>query len=402
MMNNSKRILLIIGGGVAAYKALEVIRGLSDKCYEVRCVLTKAGEQFVTPLSVSSLSGNQVSLDLFSHESEAQFSHIELARWADTILVAPATADFMAKVANGHADDLATAMILATTSQVVFAPAMNVKMWENVATQANIKRIAELGYSFIGPTEGKMACGEYGLGRMAEPEQIISELEMVQTSWTKRGKGLTAIITSGPTREAIDPVRYISNHSSGKQGTEIAKELREQGFKVKMVSGPSLTTPPTGIDVIKVVTAQEMLEAVSGSLPCDVFISVAAVSDWRVKEYSPAKIKKSNQQQTLTLKFIKNPDILATVAHHKTHRPKLVVGFAAETSDLEKNAKLKLDRKNCDWIVANNVSEEAGFMGSDSNEVQIHTHANTYTYPCMKKSDVAVTLTNHILESFNR
>jgi len=197
-------------------------------------------------------------------------------------------------------------------------------------------------------------------------------------------------------------VRYISNHSSGKQGTEIAKELREQGFKVKMVSGPSLTTPPTGIDVIKVVTAQEMLEAVSGSLPCDVFISVAAVSDWRVKEYSPAKIKKSNQQQTLTLKFIKNPDILATVAHHKTHRPKLVVGFAAETSDLEKNAKLKLDRKNCDWIVANNVSEEAGFMGSDSNEVQIHTHANTYTYPCMKKSDVAVTLTNHILESFNR
>ncbi len=401
-MNNSKRILLIIGGGVAAYKALEVIRGLSDKCYEVRCVLTKAGEQFVTPLSVSSLSGNQVSLDLFSHESEAQFSHIELARWADTILVAPATADFMAKVANGHADDLATAMILATTSQVVFAPAMNVKMWENVATQANIKRIAELGYSFIGPTEGKMACGEYGLGRMAEPEQIISELEMVQTSWTKRGKGLTAIITSGPTREAIDPVRYISNHSSGKQGTEIAKELREQGFKVKMVSGPSLTTPPTGIDVIKVVTAQEMLEAVSGSLPCDVFISVAAVSDWRVKEYSPAKIKKSNQQQTLTLKFIKNPDILATVAHHKTHRPKLVVGFAAETSDLEKNAKLKLDRKNCDWIVANNVSEEAGFMGSDSNEVQIHTHANTYTYPCMKKSDVAVTLTNHILESFNR
>ncbi len=401
-MNNSKRILLIIGGGVAAYKALEVIRGLSDKCYEVRCVLTKAGEQFVTPLSVSSLSGNQVSLDLFSHESEAQFSHIELARWADTILVAPATADFMAKVANGHADDLATAMILATTSQVVFAPAMNVKMWENVATQANIKRIAELGYSFIGPTEGKMACGEYGLGRMAEPEQIISELEMVQTSWTKRGKGLTAIITSGPTREAIDPVRYISNHSSGKQGTEIAKELREQGFKVKMVSGPSLTTPPTGIDVIEVVTAQEMLEAVSGSLPCDVFISVAAVSDWRVKEYSPAKIKKSNQQQTLTLKFIKNPDILATVAHHKTHRPKLVVGFAAETSDLEKNAKLKLDRKNCDWIVANNVSEEAGFMGSDSNEVQIHTHANTYTYPCMKKSDVAVTLTNHILESFNR
>jgi len=181
-MNNSKRILLIIGGGVAAYKALEVIRGLSDKCYEVRCVLTKAGEQFVTPLSVSSLSGNQVSLDLFSHESEAQFSHIELARWADTILVAPATADFMAKVANGHADDLATAMILATTSQVVFAPAMNVKMWENVATQANIKRIAELGYSFIGPTEGKMACGEYGLGRMAEPEQIISELEMVQMS----------------------------------------------------------------------------------------------------------------------------------------------------------------------------------------------------------------------------
>jgi len=401
-MNNSKRILLIIGGGVAAYKALEVIRGLSDKCYEVRCVLTKAGEQFLTPLSVSSLSGNQVSLDLFSHESEAQFSHIELARWADTILVAPATADFMAKVANGHADDLATAMILATTSQVVFAPAMNVKMWENVATQANIKRIAELGYSFIGPTEGKMACGEYGLGRMAEPEQIISELEMVQTSWAKRGKGLTAIITSGPTREAIDPVRYISNHSSGKQGTEIAKELREQGFKVKMVSGPSLTTPPTGIDVIEVVTAQEMLEAVSGSLPCDVFISVAAVSDWRVKEYSPAKIKKSNQQQTLTLKFIKNPDILATVAHHKTHRPKLVVGFAAETSDLEKNAKLKLDRKNCDWIVANNVSEEAGFMGSDSNEVQIHTHANTYTYPCMKKSDVAVTLTNHILESFNR
>ncbi len=402
-MGTRKKILLIVGGGIAAYKSLDLIRRLKERDFEVRGVLTQAGEKFVTPLSVAALSGHQVVTDLFSHQSEAQFGHIELARWADTILVAPATADFMAKVAYGHADDLATAIILAGTGRVMFAPAMNVRMWENQATQSNLTRLKEFGYSFVGPDEGTMACGEYGPGRMAEPEQIAEALESAQPQATSgRGEGLTAVVTSGPTREAIDPIRYISNHSSGKQGSEIAKALAEQGFGVTLILGPCNVKVGKEINTIRVESAQDMLEVASKQLPTDVFVSAAAVGDWRVAEYSRSKHKKSGPEQTLSLEFVQNPDILQNVSGLTDNRPKLVIGFAAETSNLEDFARRKLANKGCDWIVANNVGEGSGVMGGDWNEVQLHSSDGTKSYPRMTKQDVAVMLVDQILTHFDR
>ena len=402
-IQSQKRILLIISGGIAAYKSLELIRRLRENNYEVRCVITESGKQFVTPLSVASLTSNQVISDLFDADNEAQFSHIELARWADLILIAPATANFIAKVANGFADELSSTLILATTSEVVFVPAMNVRMWENSATQTNLDKILELGYSLIGPNQGEMACGEFGFGRMAEPQQIINEVEakIFQKKIPKRKK-LTAIVTSGPTIEQIDPIRYISNHSSGRQGVEIANALLNKGFTVKLISGPSEIREKNGITRFNVKSAEEMYQSVFREMPCDVFVSVAAVSDWKIKDFSPVKLKKSSTTNELSLKFEKNKDILAEVSIHKTARPKLVVGFAAETTNLSKNAKEKLKQKKCDWIVANKVGGKTEAMGGNRNTVSILTNSGVVDFPPMSKRKVADNIANLILEHFLR
>jgi len=381
-----KHILLIIGGGIAAYKSLDLIRRLKERGAAVTPVLTTAGAQFVTPLSVSALAGVRVHTDLFDLTAEAEMGHIELSRAADLIVVAPATADLMGKMAGGLAGDLATTLLLATDKRVLIAPAMNVRMWEHAATQRNLAQLQADGILSVGPNKGDMACGEYGSGRMAEPLEIVAAIE------TALGDGLLTgqhvLVTSGPTHEPIDPVRYIANRSSGAQGTAIARALRALGARVTFVTGPATVPPPMDCAVIKVETAAEMLAAVNDALPADAAIFAAAVADWRVEGVSDHKIKKVGTALP-QLNFAENPDILATVAQMRKGRPRLVIGFAAETNDVLAHATAKRLRKGCDWIVANDVSPVTGIMGGTENAVTLITSEAAETWPRLPKQAVA-------------
>jgi len=381
-----KRVLLIIGGGIAAYKCLELIRRLKERGAHVTPVLTRAAQQFVTPLSVSALAGEKAYTDLFDLTDEAEMGHIQLSRVADLVVVAPATADLMAKMAGGHANDLATTLLMATDTPVLMAPAMNVRMWEHPATQRNLATLLADGLRLVGPNSGDMACGEHGAGRMAEPMEILAAIESALSDGPLKGKRV--LVTSGPTHEPIDPVRYIANRSSGAQGTAIASALAALGAEVVFVTGPADVAPPQGVEVVSVVSAQEMLAAVEGALPVDAAVFAAAVADWRVKGESSSKIKKDKGKLPV-LEFVENPDILAHVSQLPKGRPKLVVGFAAETDDVLANATAKRIRKGCDWIVANDVSPETGIMGGSENAVQLITAEGSESWPRMSKSDVA-------------
>ncbi|WP_135504034.1 bifunctional phosphopantothenoylcysteine decarboxylase/phosphopantothenate--cysteine ligase CoaBC [Roseovarius aestuariivivens] len=392
----STRILLIIGGGIAAYKALDLIRRLRERGAAVTPVLTRAGAEFVTPLSVSALAGQKVYGDLFDLTDEAEMGHIELSRSADLIVVAPATADLMAKMATGQADDLASTLLLATDTDVLLAPAMNVRMWEHPATQRNIAVLRADGIGMVGPNSGDMACGEYGPGRMAEPLEIVAAVEDKLAAGPLAGKRI--VVTSGPTHEPIDPVRYIANRSSGAQGTAIARALAALGAEVVFVSGPADTPPPGGVEVVRVQSARDMLAAVEGALPVDAAVFAAAVADWRVKSASDRKLKKT-QGALPVLEFEENPDILATVAQRETHRPRLVVGFAAETDDVIDNATAKRARKGCDWIVANDVRPETGIMGGTDNAVTLITADGAEAWPRMTKVEVAARLAQRVAEA---
>ncbi len=395
-MLTGKRILLIIGGGISAYKSLDLIRKLSERGAAVTPVLTGAATEFVTPLSVAALSGSKVYGELFDLTDEAKMGHIQLSRSADLVVVAPATADLMAKMAHGLANDLASNLLLATDTPILVAPAMNVRMWGHAATQRNIATLADDGVAFVGPNEGDMACGEFGPGRMAEPLEIVAAVEAKLSDGPLKGKRV--LITSGPTHEPIDPVRYIANRSSGTQGTALANALSALGADVVFVTGPADVAPPSGVEVIAVKTAQQMLEAVQTALPADVAIFAAAVADWRVEGMSDRKLKKTKDGLP-TLTFAENPDILAHVSQLKTGRPALVVGFAAETNDVEANATAKLKRKCCDWIVANDVSPETGIMGGSENYVAIISQAGVEEWPRMSKDIVSRKLAQRIVEA---
>ena len=364
---NNKKILLIICGGIAAYKSLEIIRLLKKSGVAIKTILTKSGAEFVTPLSITSLSQSKVYQNLFSIEDEAEMDHISLSRWADVILIAPATANTISKFANGNSDDLASAVVLASNKKIFIAPAMNVRMWDHQSTKQNIAKLKTYNYSLIGPEIGDMACGEYGEGKMSEPKEIVNELENYFEN-LKVNKRLKAIVTAGPTNEYIDPVRFITNKSSGKQGYEIAKSLYGKGFDTTLISGPTNLKINDDINLIKVETSEEMFQATLNSLPADVAIFSAAVGDYKVKETSKIKIKK---QDRLNIELEKNLDILNFVSNHNSLRPKLVVGFAAETNNLENYANKKLIEKNCDWIVANDISNKKIGFDSDFNEVSI-------------------------------
>lgn len=391
-----KRILLIIGGGIAAYKSLELIRRLQERGAAVTPVLTRAAQEFVTPLSVSALAGEKAYTDLFDLTDEAEMGHINLSRVADLIVVAPATADLMAKMAGGHADDLASTLLMATDTPVMIAPAMNVRMWEHAATRRNLATLKDDRIRVVGPDEGDMACGEFGPGRMAEPGEIVEAVQAALSDGPLKGKRI--LVTSGPTHEPIDPVRYIANRSSGAQGTAIAAALASLGAEVVFVTGPADTPPPEGVDVIAVQSAAEMLEAVESSLPVDVGVFAAAVADWRVKRESDSKIKKQAGALPV-LEFAENPDILARVSAMKTGRPELVVGFAAETDDVIDNATAKRQRKGCDWILANDVSPETGIMGGGENAVHLISEAGVEDWPRMGKSEVARKLADRIAQA---
>ena len=395
-MLTGKRILLIIGGGISAYKSLDLIRKLRERGAAVAPVLTGAATEFVTPLSVAALSGSKVHGELFDLTDEAEMGHIQLSRSADLVVVAPATANLMAKMAHGFANDLASTLLLATDTPVLVAPAMNVRMWDHATTQRNIATLADDGVAFVGPNEGDMACGEFGLGRMAEPLEIVAAVEAELLDGPLKGKRV--LITSGPTHEPIDPVRYIANRSSGAQGTAIANALSALGADVVFVTGPANVAPPSGVEVIAVQTAQQMLEAVQTALPADVAIFAAAVADWRVEGASDRKLKKTKDGLP-TLTFAENPDILAHVSQLKTGRPALVVGFAAETNDVEANATAKLKRKECDWIVANDVSPETGIMGGSENNVAIISQAGVDEWPRMSKDMVSRKLAQRVAEA---
>ncbi|HEX9074041.1 MAG TPA: bifunctional phosphopantothenoylcysteine decarboxylase/phosphopantothenate--cysteine ligase CoaBC [Pseudolabrys sp.] len=398
---DTKRVLLIIGGGIAAYKSLDLIRRLKERGIGVRCILTKAAEQFVTPLSASALVGERVFTDLFDLAGEFDVGHIRLARETDLILVAPATADLMAKLAGGHADDLATAVLLATTAKILLAPAMNPRMWANKATQRNLAQLIADGVVLIGPNEGEMAeASERGFGRMAEPLEIAAAAERLLASEAVQPlRGKRILITSGPTREPIDPVRYIANRSSGKQGHAIAAAAAAAGAEVMLVSGPVTVPDPSGVKVIKVETAREMLQAVEHALPVDVAIFAAAVADWRVANAGEQKLKKQTGKTTPELSLVENPDILATIAKRKTQRPKLVIGFAAETENVTANAKMKLVSKRCDWILANDVSPQSGVMGGDRNTITLVRASGFETWPPQSKDEVAGMLIARIADA---
>lgn len=390
-MLDGKRILLIIGGGVAAYKALDLIRRLRDAGANVIVCMTPAAQQFVTPLSAASLSGNDVHVDLFSLTDEAKMGHIQLSRVADAVLVAPATADLLAKMAHGLANDLASTLLLATNKPVFVAPAMNVQMWLNPATRRNVATLREDGVTFIGPLDGRMACGEYGPGRMAEPSDIVAAVAqgLASLGVAQPLAGKHVLVTSGPTREPIDPVRYLSNHSSGKQGHAIAAAARSAGADVTLVSGPVAIPDPEGVCVVHVETAQQMLKEVQAALPADVFISTAAVADWAVAAPASSKTKKTRGAPPPVLKLVENPDILATISKLSFNRPTLVVGFAAETDDVIDHGREKLARKGCDLIVANDVSPAAGVMGGDANQVYIVSADGVESWPLQSKAAVA-------------
>lgn len=396
-MLNGKRILLIIGGGIAAYKSLELIRLLRKAGAAVTPVMTKAAAEFVTPLSVSTLAGEKVYTDLFDLTDEAEMGHIQLSRVADLLVVAPATADLMAKMAQGRADDLASTLLLATDTPVLVAPAMNVRMWTHPATQRNIATLQKDGLRLVGPDEGEMACGEYGPGRMAEPETIHAAIRAALADGPLMGKHV--IVTSGPTHEPIDPVRYIANRSSGAQGTAIAAALRDLGARVTFVTGPATVPAPDGVQVVRIETARQMLDAVEAALPADAAVMAAAVADWRVANESGNKIKKVAGASAPVLQFAENPDILKTVAQSMDRRPRLVVGFAAETDDVLAHAQAKRARKGCDWIVANDVSPGTGIMGGTENAVTLITASGAEPWPRLPKEEVARRLASRIAEA---
>ena len=389
----SKRILLIVGGGIAAYKSLDLVRHLKERDADVRAILTKGGAEFVTPLSLSALCEEKAFTDLFDLKDEAEIGHIRLSREADLIVVAPATADLLAKLAQGLADDLATAVLLATDKKVLAAPAMNVRMWQHKATRRNVARLRDDGIAFVGPNEGEMACGEYGPGRMAEASEIIYAIETLMGAKAKGPlAGRRVLITSGPTQEPIDPVRYIANRSSGKQGHALARAAAALGAEVTLVSGPVTLADPEGVRVVKVETAHEMLEATLDALPADIAICAAAVADWRAADEATHKLKKQNQAAETILKLVQNPDILAMVAGLGARRPCLVIGFAAETENLIANATAKRRAKGADWIVANDVWVGTGAMGSDQTQVHLVTPAGVEDWPPLSKDETAARL----------
>ncbi|MFY0309874.1 bifunctional phosphopantothenoylcysteine decarboxylase/phosphopantothenate--cysteine ligase CoaBC [Leisingera sp. D0M16] len=388
-----KHILLIIGGGIAAYKSLELIRRLQDQGARVTPVLTKSGAEFVTPLSVSALAGTPVHQELFDLTAEAEMGHIQLSRSADLLVVAPATADLMAKMAQGHANDLASTLLLATDTPVLLAPAMNVRMWDHPATRRNLETLKADGVSLVGPNEGGMACGEFGPGRMAEPDEILAAIAARLADGPLKGKRI--LVTSGPTHEPIDPVRYIANRSSGAQGAAVARALRDQGAEVVFITGPAAVRPPEEVQVVPVESAREMEAAVQAALPADAGVFAAAVADWRVASASDRKLKKSKDGLPV-LEFAENPDILKTVSQMKTGRPPLVVGFAAETNDVVENATAKRKRKGCDWIVANDVSPATGIMGGSENAVILISDDGAEEWPRMGKDEVARKLAERI------
>jgi phosphopantothenoylcysteine decarboxylase/phosphopantothenate--cysteine ligase len=399
----TKRVLLIVGGGIAAYKSLDLIRRLKERGFAVRCILTKAAEHFVTPLSAGALVGERVFTDLFDAGSEFDVGHIRLARETDLIVVAPATADLMAKMAGGHANDLATAVLLAAGTKILLAPAMNPHMWANKATQRNLAQLIKDGVVLVGPNEGEMAeAGERGSGRMAEPLEIAAAVENLLGGHEQKLKGKHVLVTSGPTHEPIDPVRYIANRSSGKQGHAIAAAAARAGAEVSLISGPVNLPDPLGVTVIHVESAREMLQAAEHALPADVAIFAAAVADWRVAQAGAQKIKKKAGHATPELALVENPDILSIVAHRKAQRPKLVIGFAAETENVAANAKAKLASKGCDWILANDVSPQTGIMGGDSNTIQLVTAQGIETWPPQSKEAVAAMLIARIADELSR
>jgi len=389
-----KRILLIIGGGIAAYKVLDLIRRLRDAGAAVAPVMTRAAGEFVTPLSVAALAGDRVRTDLFDLGDEAEMGHIQLSRAADLVVVAPATADLMAKMAGGHADDLASTLLMATDKGVLIAPAMNVRMWNHPATRRNLATLGADGVAVVGPNDGAMACGEFGPGRMAEPEEILAAIAAALGAGPLAGRHV--LVTSGPTHEPIDPVRYIANRSSGAQGTAIAAALRDLGARVTFVTGPAMVPPPSGVAVVRVETAREMADAVAAALPAEAAVFAAAVADWRVANAAGRKMKKDGTGRAPALEFAENPDILATVAKMSEGRPRLVVGFAAETDDVLANATAKRARKGCDWIVANDVALATGIMGGTENAVTLVTVEGAESWPRMGKDAVARRLAERI------
>lgn len=392
----SKRILLIIGGGIAAYKSLDLIRRLQERGAAVTPVLTRAAEEFVTPLSVSALAGEKAYRDLFDLTDEAEMGHIQLSRSADLVVVAPATADLMGKMATGLANDLASTLLMATDTPVLCAPAMNVRMWDHPATQRNLKQLQADGVRFVGPNEGDMACGEYGPGRMSEPLEIVAAIDAELGQGPLSGKRV--LVTSGPTHEPIDPVRYIANRSSGAQGTAVARALAALGADVVFVTGPADVPPPQRVQVVQVETAQQMSDAVDAALPVDAGVFAAAVADWRVASASDKKLKKSRDGMP-ALEFAENPDILKRVSHMETGRPALVVGFAAETDNVIEHATAKRGRKGCDWIVANDVSPATGIMGGSENAVILISDAGAEEWPRMGKDAVAERLAAKIADA---
>jgi phosphopantothenoylcysteine decarboxylase/phosphopantothenate--cysteine ligase len=393
-MLHGKRVLLIISGGIAAYKSLELIRLLRKNGLAVRCILTRGGAQFVTPLSVSALTEDKVYTDLFSLTDEAEMGHIRLSREADLVVVAPASADILAKMARGLADDLASTTLLATDKPVMVAPAMNVRMWQHAATQANLTTLLERGVRFVGPDEGDMACGEFGLGRLAEPDEIAAAINAYFGDHSPLA-GRRALVTSGPTHEPIDPVRYIANRSSGRQGHAIAAALARHGAATTLVSGPTNLPDPAGVEVVHIETAQQMLEACQAALPADVAVCAAAVADWRVAAEASEKMKKT-EGELPTLDMAANPDILATLSAAGNARPRLVIGFAAETENIVANAQTKRINKGCDWLLANDVSPASGTFGGADNTIHLVSADGVEDWPRMSKEDVADRLAERV------
>ena len=394
----NKKILLIICGGISAYKSLELIRLFKKNGARVKTILTKNAKEFVTPLSVSSLSQEKVYDDIFSAENEAEMDHISLSRWADAVLVAPITANTISKVASGNAEDLASTVLLASNKQIFLAPAMNVRMWEHPSTKENILKLKSFGYKIIGPEIGDMACGEYGEGKMTEPNEIVNTLKNYFSNLDKNKK-LKALVTAGPTNEYIDPVRFITNKSSGKQGYEIAKCLRDNGFDTTLISGKTSIKPLDGVNFVSVETAEEMFKESLNNLPTDVAIFSAAVSDFKVKNYKSTKIKKNEE---FNLELEKNIDILNHISNHNSLRPKITIGFAAETNNVSINAKKKLNEKNCDWIIANDVSDQTIGFGSDFNKISIfYKDKPEENFEKMSKSLVAEEIVKRIIQQIN-
>ena len=400
MIMQGKRILLIISGGIAAFKSLDLIRRLREQGASVRCVLTKGGAQFVTPLSVSALSEEKVYHDIFSLTDEAEMGHINLSREADLVVVAPASADILARMAGGLASDLATTALLATDKPVMVVPAMNMRMWEHEATQANMETLRARGLLCVGPAEGNMACGEYGFGRMSEVEDIVAAISAHLTPNARPLAARRAIVTSGPTYEAIDPVRYIANRSSGKQGHAIAAALARSGANTVLISGPTALPDPAGVTMVKVESARDMLAACEKALPAEIAICVAAVADWRVADEATQKLKKNGSAPKL-LELAENPDILRTLAKVGNKRPSLVIGFAAETENVIANAQAKCKNKNTDWILANDVSPNTGTFGGNANTIHLVGHTDAVeSWPTMTKDQVAERLVSRISDHF--